>query len=118
MSKPPVRQTTVASDFSNITRDGLSEAVAGDVARFSIQAKDTYGNNRLTGGDSFQVLLEHTNAANVRYQGNVVDRGNGEYAVDYTAMLAGEYLAKVTLNGLPVLTCQPARGRRWQRRQG
>ena len=39
-------------------------------------------------------------------QGDVQDMGDGTYAADYTATKAGEYLAKVTYNGLPVLTCQ------------
>ena len=63
---------------------------------------------RNVGGDTFKVLLEHLDAPNVAYHGNVVDLGDGTYAADYTATKAGEYLAKVTYNGLPVLTCQRA----------
>ena len=69
----------------NVTgMDSLVEAAAGDTASFSIQAKDTYGNNRLTGGDAFEVMMTHQIYPQIRYRGTTQDVGNGSYVVTYT----------------------------------
>ena len=44
-------------------------AVAGVVSSFTIQAKDTYGNLRLVGGDTFDVLLTNEVDSNTQYRG-------------------------------------------------
>ncbi|KAG1671619.1 hypothetical protein FOA52_006850 [Chlamydomonas sp. UWO 241] len=40
-----------------VSGPGMSRAVAGQVARFVIEARDAAGNRRLNGGDSFQVTV-------------------------------------------------------------
>jgi len=102
-----VRQTTTASDIANEPLDALVEAAAGDVARFSIQAKDTFGNNHLIGDDTdeFKVLLTHQSNEKIRYRGNILDNGDSTYEVDYTVLTAGNYTVDVLYQGLRVLTC-------------
>jgi hypothetical protein len=105
------RQTSTFSNFANLTKDGLSEAAAGDVSRFSIQAKDTYGNQRHEGGDAWSVVLKCTlGCGSASYRGNVVDRHNGKYAVDYTALTAGTYRLETTYQAQPALACPKLQG--------
>jgi hypothetical protein len=88
--------------------DSLVEAAAGDTASFSIQAKDTYGNNRLTGGDAFEVMMTHQIYPQIRYRGTTQDVGNGSYVVTYTIPNAGYYDMSVTFGNEAILTCTDA----------
>ena len=93
-------------DTSDATGLGLTDAVAGTVATYTIQAKDVYGNNRLTGGEAskFTNVLTLQSDSNVQYQGVVDDLGNGRYTVTYTALKAGLYNLAVKYGGLTILT--------------
>ncbi|CAM9122878.1 unnamed protein product, partial [Choristocarpus tenellus] len=53
-----------------------------------LQAKDTYGNNRMLGRDevSVQAVL---NSSFVQYRGAVVDNDDGTYTAIYTVPRAG-----------------------------
>ena len=59
---PTSHETSIA------TGHGMSDAVAGVVSSFTIQAKDTYGNLRLVGGDTFDVLLTNKVDSNTQYK--------------------------------------------------
>ena len=96
---PTSHETTVA------TGPGLSSAVAGVVSAFNIQARDTYGNDRLEGGDasSIEVVLTHA-VSGAAFVAVVADGGDGTYGVTYTVLEAGEYAVSATYNGLAFLT--------------
>jgi hypothetical protein len=64
----------------------MSDAVAGVVSSFTIQAKDTYGNLRLVGGDVFDVMLTHKVDTDTQYRGIVEDQGDSTYIVTYTIL--------------------------------
>ena len=85
---PTSHETTVA------TGPGLSNAVAGVVSSFDIQAKDTYGNNRLVGGDEFDIKLVHK-VSGATFGAIVDDNNDGTYAVTYTVLEAGMYQWKL-----------------------
>jgi hypothetical protein len=99
------RQTSTCSDIAAEPMDGLTEAAAGDVARFSIQAKDTFGNNRGVGGDDFEVILTHVGKPSVKYRGNIRDNNDSTYEVDYTALEAGYYNVDILYQKLPIISC-------------
>lgn len=73
----------------------MTRATAGRPAEFLIQARDEDGNRRLSGGEDFGALLR--GPANVA--ASVVDKGDGTYALTYTATVAGVYQLEVTLGG-------------------
>ena len=93
---------------SDATGAGLTDAVAGTPAYFSIQAKDAFGNNRWVGGEAFTVEVSHSSMSGVAYKGLVNDSGLGTYAVTYTAYVAGAYTVNVKLNGTTILTAGSA----------
>jgi hypothetical protein len=59
---------------------GLVNTVAGDIAVFTITAKDAHGNILDTGGDVFDVLITKSNSAAV-YRADVEYKGLGTYDV-------------------------------------
>ena len=94
---PTSHETTVA------TGSGLSNAVAGVVSSFSIQAKDTYGNNRLVGGDAFDIKLVHK-VSGTSFSAIVDDNEDGTYDVTYTVLEAGSYTVEAFYGGQRILT--------------
>lgn len=82
---------------ANETMDFLVEAVAGEFSYFFIQAKDTYGNNQVKGGDPFTVSFTLLSNAAVQYKGSVDDLGDGRYTVRYSVPHAGSYDVAVAL---------------------
>ena len=87
----------------------MSDAVAGVVSSFTIQAKDTYGNLRLVGGDTFDVLLTNKVDSNTQYRGIVEDQGNSSYIVTYTILQVGQhYKVEVRYGGHLILTGKDA----------
>lgn len=52
------------------------------------QAKDTFGNNRLEGGDEVSVVAA-LSGSTLTYRGAVVDNGDGTYFAVYTVPRAG-----------------------------
>lgn len=54
----------------------------------TLQAKDTFGNNRLEGGDEVFVLAVLADSS-LSYRGAVVDNGDGTYLAVYTVPRAG-----------------------------
>ena len=99
---PTSHETSIA------TGHGMSDAVAGVVSSFTIQAKDTYGNLRLVGGDTFDVLLTNKVDSNTQYRGIVEDQGNSSYIVTYTILQVGHYKVEVRYGGHLILTGKDA----------
>ena len=107
---PTVSAMSEAESPYNQTMDYLVEAVAGQMSYFYIQAKDAFGNDRGTGGDSFRALFTMVSNDAVQFKGNINDNGDGTYTVYYSLPVAGEYDVAVTLQDEPfvdesVLTC-------------
>ncbi|CAL8470902.1 g10444 [Coccomyxa elongata] len=71
---------------------GLSRALAGTPATFTILAKDDLRNKRLCGGDVFAVRLNGPDSI----EGRVIDNDDGTYTVNYTATVAGKYELAIT----------------------
>ncbi|CAM9800578.1 unnamed protein product [Ectocarpus sp. 6 AP-2014] len=103
---PTTASTCEAEGDASPAMDSLAEGVAGMTGYFNIQAKDTFGNNRLEGGDEVSVhavLSESTTS----YRGAVVDNADGTYLAVYTVPRAGTYSMRVTIGGEAVQHCTP-----------
>ena len=95
---PTSHETTEATGLP-----GLSNAVAGVVSTFAVQAKDTYGNNRLIGGDELDITLTHA-VSGSSFVAVVEDVGDGTYVVTYTVLEAGTYTVEALYSNQPFLT--------------
>jgi hypothetical protein len=112
---PTVAATTEAEGALSPIMDALVEASAGDMHYFSVQAKDAYGNNRITGGDPLRVSLNYLQGgdantdtnANIAYRGHVIDHTNGTYLVTYTVPRAGTFAVDLTLDSQRISSCTP-----------
>lgn len=80
-------QSSADPEFSKVKGPGISRAIAGENARFFIEARDELRNRRLNGGDEFAVYLLGPN----RVQATVKDNEDGTYDVEYKAEVAGQY---------------------------
>ena len=67
---------------------GLDLTVAGDIAQFTITAKDAHGNILDTGGDVFDVLITKKDSAAV-YRADVEYKGFGLYDVRCVVWVVG-----------------------------
>ena len=96
------------------------ELVAGDEGSFTIVARDAYGNQRDSGGESFYVVLQRVDATTDQQPAalpidrlDIADRGDGSYTVRFVRTVAGVYEARAWLHGeaLPgALPCRVAAG--------
>ena len=79
----------------------ISHSFAGELSSFRIHGLDCFGNTRVQGGDSFQVLAVCTKEENESEEilGRVEDLGQGNYKAGYAATTAGSYLIEVTSKG-------------------
>ena len=79
---------------------GITQAVAGVIAVFTITTADANGNVRTSGGDTISVSLTN-GAATLTYNSiQVTDNGNGKYTVQYVITdVSAAYTLKVTVNG-------------------
>jgi hypothetical protein len=91
--------TAVSAVKSVASGEGLSKAVAGQVASFALQTKDRFGNNLLNGGEIVTADLSKTG---VIVSCEVKDLGNGIYGLAYTATEAGQYTAMIKINGVAI----------------
>jgi PA14 domain./Fibronectin type III domain./Filamin/ABP280 repeat. len=85
--------------------DFMVEARAGETGMIYLQAKDTFGNNRITGGDKVQVIFKLLEDKLIQYRGYVEDNGDGTYFITYAIPIAGQYSVLITLNNEPVKHC-------------
>jgi len=97
--------------------DDMVEAKAGEIGNLYLQAKDAFGNNRISGGDDVLVLFKSTSNPDIQYRGNAVDRDDGTYSISYSIPLAGSYQVSITIGGEPVKLCVGPSGDRWDTRQ-
>jgi len=66
---------------------------------FTIQSKDSNGNNLTEGGDPFEVLI---NGPDGDMKPEVVDNNNGTYTVNYQPDTSGEHKVNVLLDKVPI----------------
>jgi len=78
---------------------GAGNFAAGSDSQFYIQARDLYGNNRDSGGDVFEVVLQGPELV----EGTVVDDNNGSYTVHCSARIAGLYELTVSHEGYHIM---------------
>jgi hypothetical protein len=79
---------------------GISVAVAGLPARFTVQVRDAYSNKRLEGGPGDAVLASLTsNSTAGVIAAACVHRSSGLYDCEYTARAAGPQVLTVTVAG-------------------
>ena len=98
---------------------GLSEAVSGKEARFTLLAHDAYGNQRSRGGDTFcgwltlrgaatssqeaTALVTRSSLTGIEQPGRVkvviADLGDGSYQCAYTGRQPGCYALHIEVNG-------------------
>ncbi|GAM26799.1 hypothetical protein SAMD00019534_099740 [Acytostelium subglobosum LB1] len=76
--------------------DGLTSGRPKIQSTFTIQARDSKGNNRNKGGDKFYAFIQ--GPPGIQIHGNVVDNNNGTYTVTYTPPNAGGYAVAVYLD--------------------
>eukprot|EP00736_Rhodelphis_marinus_P013075 Rmarinus@m.15360 len=88
-------EATGASASRTVTYgDGLSDAVAGYNATFTILSSDKYGNLRREAGSEYTVSLKQ---GTLSFVGGTTYVGGGEFEGWYAATLAGEYSLYVKL---------------------
>eukprot|EP00698_Gefionella_okellyi_P016092 TRINITY_DN457_c0_g1_i1.p1 TRINITY_DN457_c0_g1~~TRINITY_DN457_c0_g1_i1.p1 ORF type:complete len:4209 (-),score=1181.95 TRINITY_DN457_c0_g1_i1:57-12683(-) len=75
--------------------DGLSKAIAGEAAAFTIFARDKHHNARRTGGDPFSFILRGP----VTTSATAADQRDGSYTCQYSIQKAGVYSLNVLLDG-------------------
>jgi filamin len=74
---------------------GLEIVVAGETGEFTAQAKDSFGNKLVTGGNALGVQVG--GPADVPVE--TVDNGDGTYKATYVPTKVGEYNVAVTFDG-------------------
>ena len=85
---------------------GLSSAVVGSLAQFTLTAYDEEGNRRNVGGDNFNVTMrgnggsQSSQPALVRTK--LTDRGDGSYMCEYRPWMTGAYSIHITLDEDPI----------------
>ena len=93
-----------------ISGPGITYALAGQPAMFSLQARDTYGNLTSNGGERFEVKVSVPDSLTAKQLAElerdppptVVDRGDGSYLVSHTMTKKGRYDVSVELDGEPI----------------
>ena len=105
----------VESSFDPV--DYLVEARAGANGKVYLQAKDAFGNNRISGGDDVIANFKSTANPDIRYRGNVLDRDDGTYQIMYLIPMAGSYVVYIYVGDEPVQYCVGPSGERWDSRQ-
>ena len=88
-------ETSVCPPSSNIIGKQVARCVAGKKCSITLEAKNTKGERYSKGGDVVNVTLMGNNNP---IQGEVIDKGNGQYELLYTPPIAGRYQLHVTIN--------------------
>jgi len=78
-----------------VDADGNRHVIAGVPDKFTVHAKDAFGNRLDTGG--LAVTGTATGTDNVPVK--VIDNGNGSYTIDYTCLKTGPYQVELAANG-------------------
>ena len=93
-----------------ISGPGVTYALVGQAAFFSLQARDTYGNLTSNGGEKFEVKVSVPDGLTGRQAAEtqpdppatITDRGDGSYIVSHTMTRKGRYDVSVELDGEPI----------------
>lgn len=98
-----VGPSTETSTVNSVASGVGPSVVAGLASSFTIHAKDAYGCQRSTGGDTFDVLLTRISSASGLMKGSdavtvsvpVTDNGDGTYEACFTAPASGDYIIDI-----------------------
>lgn len=96
--KVVVGDGVVAASTSSAHGIGLVHAVAGEMAYFTVQARDLAGNNRTTSGDAFTGILSRDRDG-AQTSALPTYTGNGTYRFAYNSTNAGNSTLRITLGG-------------------
>ena len=75
--------------------DGLQQAIARKGSRFTIEARDSSGNQMTQGGENFLVTIHGASVVRPR----VTDKEDGSYVCDYKTAASGSYTVSIMLHG-------------------
>ena len=84
-----------------VTGTCLREAIARELATFTIEAYDETGKRQTHGGDNFLVAIRGRGAGE-KVRAKVIDNQDGRYAVGFKPLTSGKYLISVSLLGEPL----------------
>jgi hypothetical protein len=93
-----------------ISGPGITYALAGQAAGFSLQARDAYGNLTSNGGEKFEVHVSPPDSLTAKqlaeYEADappqITDLGDGSYLVSHLMSRKGRYDVNVELDGEPI----------------
>ena len=83
-----------------ISGDALGNCKTGTPHALLLQAADRFGNPRSMGGDMIEVYAKPRNGQGAREDADVVDNGDGTYAVTFTLVEATRHDVHCVVNGL------------------
>eukprot|EP01117_Protostelium_nocturnum_P005387 TRINITY_DN1958_c0_g1_i1.p1 TRINITY_DN1958_c0_g1~~TRINITY_DN1958_c0_g1_i1.p1 ORF type:complete len:1618 (+),score=627.59 TRINITY_DN1958_c0_g1_i1:434-5287(+) len=88
------------TSYRHSTAEGqaMSSSFAGSDAQFIIVSRDSKGNQKTSGGDSYEVILHGSSLVPAK----VVDNRDGTYSVSYRPLIKGIYDMFVGLEGLQI----------------
>eukprot|EP00744_Colponema_vietnamica_P007233 GILI01010435.1.p1 GENE.GILI01010435.1~~GILI01010435.1.p1 ORF type:complete len:1533 (-),score=330.90 GILI01010435.1:154-4497(-) len=93
-----------ASITASYVIGNLHGGIVGTYYSFFIFSRDEFFNSRTAGGDDFTVELEGPEQAprsvNERFKGSILDKQDGSYYSEYTALTRGFYNLTVKLKGV------------------
>ena len=84
-----------------VTGTCLREAIARELATFTIEAYDETGKRQTHGGDNFLVAIRGRGAGE-KVRAKVIDNQDGRYAVGFKPLTSGKYLISISLLGEPL----------------
>ena len=87
---------TVAKECTAFGNDILEGGLVGVEAVFQVEARDRFGNRRLTGGDVFEVMV-YPPSRDVNFTKFVMEDGPGEYVGQFMSRVAGVHNVLITL---------------------
>ncbi|KAL9643268.1 hypothetical protein ABK040_014724 [Willaertia magna] len=83
--------------------DSVLDKKAGELSQFVIQARDTHGNDRSSGGEKFTVQV--LRGEELVTEAQVTDSNDGKYGVEYSLTQSGEYSLHIKLGDQQL--CEP-----------
>ena len=91
---------------------GLHDGVTGQESKFKLQARDSFGNARTSGGDRFTIAvslltpacaeMRSASGGAAPHKVEAQDEGDGTYTVSWGAAVAGQYELAVSMERAPI----------------